>query len=518
MPKRHLIPTLERLCLQNIASNMNGWTRHYEDNYMGKGVYRYILGPFDILGSHMVEELTDLLLQQRKLTKAALHLLLNGGKFRYLNLSMCHKLVTDDEIYLISKCKKLKSLNLSGCKRISQPALCLLAQCLQNINSLDLSSTAVDRQVMQQLLSNSQDLVELRLQKCGVSDEDLRGICWVASQRQYGMKILMLDVSHTYVTRKGVSEVLKKMPQLQVVRYPGIFDCLFESYLPDNFQDTSIDQEELELIIAKVMSSNQMGQYQMRSLVSEDFAHIPNAMLFLLPLLCPHITHVDLRLTTGFDDMGLRQLSSLMKLRELELCCQHNGSSNITFDGGVIPLLSKRGDRIEKLGLHDVDDTDLLLVCNMCPNLRGLNIFMMHEDAHFSSSSPSHHHARLCPGLQDLNIWSKHGDLTLTPSSITHILSCSTELRELNLIRTDTLTDYVLLEVMQRNPFRKLENLSLHECNAVSGEVLTQFLFNEANNLHKVKLMHCRDTTRRDFAMWKNMAEEQHYDLTIEWK
>ncbi len=52
MPKRFTIPPLETLCVQNIAANINGWTKNYEENYMGKGVYRYILGPFDVLGEY----------------------------------------------------------------------------------------------------------------------------------------------------------------------------------------------------------------------------------------------------------------------------------------------------------------------------------------------------------------------------------------------------------------------------------------------------------------------------------
>ena len=54
----------------------------------------------------MVEELTNILIEEKKITKAALHLLLNGGQFRHLNLSMCAKMVTDDVIQIISaKCK-----------------------------------------------------------------------------------------------------------------------------------------------------------------------------------------------------------------------------------------------------------------------------------------------------------------------------------------------------------------------------------------------------------------------------
>ena len=375
-------------------------------------------------------------------------------------------------------------------------------------------------QVIQQLLSNNQQLMELKVRKSGISDADLADLCWMASERPSSMKLRQLDVSQTYVTKHGVSEVIKKMPQLQAVHYPGIFDCLFESYLPHNYHDEDlVEQEDIEMCVARVMSMEALGQYQMRSLISEDFTYTPNAMLVLLPLLCPRVTHVDLKLCTGFDDKGLKQLSGLVELRQLELCCQQDGSSNITFDGGVVPLLSERGSKIEKLALHDIDKTDLLTVCSLCPSLRGLNIFMMHDQANFYSSAISQHPAHICQCLQDLSIWSKHADLSLSPSNLTQILSCSSQLRKLNLIRTDTLTDYVLLEVMQRNPLAKLEDLTLHECNGVSGEVMTQFLFNDANDsLQTVKLMNCRETTRRDFTVWKRMARMEHFDLTIDWK
>ena len=373
--------------------------------------------------------------------------------------------------------------------------------------------------MLQHLLVNSPALMELSLQKCAVDDQGLHSLCLSGSQTNNPTKLLKLDVSQTYVTSQGISYMLQKMPQLQFVCYPGIFDCLFESYLPVDFRD-GVGRDELELSIAKVLSdvNDPTGIYQMRSLVCEDFAYIPNAMLHLLPLLCPHVTHVDLRFTTGFDDSGLRQLSNLAELKHVELCSQQDGNGNITFDGGILPLLSDRGRTIQKLSLQDVDNTDLLAICTMCPNLQGLYIFMMHEQVNFTSTISHPSQNFICQHLQDLNIWSRHGDLTLTPSTLTRVLSCSTRLQELTLIRTDTLTDYVLLEIMQRNHFEQLRKLSFHECNMVSGELMTQLLLNGVNSLEKVKLMNCREISRRDFQMWEDIAKRENFNVEIDWK
>ena len=54
----------------------------------------------------MTEELTHLLIEKKRITRAALHLLLNAGNFHHLDLSKCPKLVTDQVVNLIAaKCK-----------------------------------------------------------------------------------------------------------------------------------------------------------------------------------------------------------------------------------------------------------------------------------------------------------------------------------------------------------------------------------------------------------------------------
>lgn len=51
MPKRRSIRSLERLCLENVAGNMQQlWAKDYADNYLDEYHFRYIMGPFSELG------------------------------------------------------------------------------------------------------------------------------------------------------------------------------------------------------------------------------------------------------------------------------------------------------------------------------------------------------------------------------------------------------------------------------------------------------------------------------------
>lgn len=51
MPKRRTVLPLERLCLENVAGNMQSiWSRDYMENYLDEYHFRYIMGPFNELG------------------------------------------------------------------------------------------------------------------------------------------------------------------------------------------------------------------------------------------------------------------------------------------------------------------------------------------------------------------------------------------------------------------------------------------------------------------------------------
>ncbi|KAH0615675.1 hypothetical protein JD844_025974 [Phrynosoma platyrhinos] len=51
MPMRKIHRSLQRLCLENIAGNMQClWAKDYTDNYLNEYQFRYIQGPFSELG------------------------------------------------------------------------------------------------------------------------------------------------------------------------------------------------------------------------------------------------------------------------------------------------------------------------------------------------------------------------------------------------------------------------------------------------------------------------------------
>ncbi|XP_048833716.1 uncharacterized protein si:ch211-214j8.12 isoform X2 [Brienomyrus brachyistius] len=107
--------SLIRLCLWSLVENMKDvWTKDYTEKYMDQYSFRYIIGPFDMLPRHLVEELLFLLSSHRLMTRPALHLLLLP-QVNSLSLSACSSLVTPNICQLIGiRCQALLSLDLSG--------------------------------------------------------------------------------------------------------------------------------------------------------------------------------------------------------------------------------------------------------------------------------------------------------------------------------------------------------------------------------------------------------------------
>lgn len=131
MPQRRAVPTLTTLCLQNLAQHMQSlWTKDYSDNYLDEYEFRFLVGPFNDLGevwgwfrasgypcggswgcqdsltshfppaSGLVQELLQLLGASRRLSRAALHLLLLPH-LRQLSLRPCPALANNALGHLI---------------------------------------------------------------------------------------------------------------------------------------------------------------------------------------------------------------------------------------------------------------------------------------------------------------------------------------------------------------------------------------------------------------------------------
>nr|XP_025973867.1 uncharacterized protein LOC112993993 [Dromaius novaehollandiae] len=167
MPRRKAVPALRGLCLRSLAGHMQSvWVRDYSDRYLDEYQFRYVMGPFNDLAGGLVQELIGLLGESRRLTRAALHLLL-VPHLQELSLRPCPGLVSNAIGQLVAvRCKSLSSLDLHGCSRVSADVLVDVLEGLPLLCKLGLAETQANVQVLSAVGSCCRRLRELDVSHC----------------------------------------------------------------------------------------------------------------------------------------------------------------------------------------------------------------------------------------------------------------------------------------------------------------------------------------------------------------
>lgn len=159
--------SLTHLCLLSLAENINKiWTKDYTDKYLDKYLFRHIMGPFNVLCAELVEDLIRLLCIQKKLSRAALDLLL-VPQLRALSLASCPGLATTAVCTQIAtRCQLLSSLDLSGAQQLSSKVLLQTLPSLLKLRSLSLARTTTDKSVIRAVVQNCTLLCHLDISQC----------------------------------------------------------------------------------------------------------------------------------------------------------------------------------------------------------------------------------------------------------------------------------------------------------------------------------------------------------------
>lgn len=167
--------SLTRLCLLSLAENINSiWAKDYTDKYLDQYLFRHIMGPFNMLCAELVEELIKLLCIRKKLSRAALDLLL-VPQLRVLSLASCPGLATTAVCSQIAtRCQLLSNLDFSGAQQLSSKVLLQTLPNLLKLRSLSLAGTTTDKSVIQAVVRNCTLLCHLDISQCHlVSPTDL---------------------------------------------------------------------------------------------------------------------------------------------------------------------------------------------------------------------------------------------------------------------------------------------------------------------------------------------------------
>nr|XP_008121892.1 PREDICTED: uncharacterized protein LOC100552956 isoform X2 [Anolis carolinensis] len=114
MPKKKTVASLQSLCLEYVADNMEDiWAKVYSaDDNLDSNHLNDTVGPFSILVGPQVQELFRLMRRRGRLTSAVLHLLL-VPQLTELDMSSCPQQVRGSLLHLITvKCKSFCSQDL----------------------------------------------------------------------------------------------------------------------------------------------------------------------------------------------------------------------------------------------------------------------------------------------------------------------------------------------------------------------------------------------------------------------
>lgn len=354
---------------------------------------------------------------------------------------------------------------------------------------------------------------------CAVTDTGIRGLCvsiddmGQANERLGQSKMIhKLKIGYTKVTRKGIQMALENLPYLKVLECCSSVQVLADMHMEAH-------RHQLPGI----------PSYNLIDLHCTDETPAPlysNGSLSLAASICRSVIKVRIVTLEGLTDSDLLGLAALERLGELSIGAGQD--CDITFDGGIGPLLQMIGSGLESLTLAELPCVNVRSVTEFCPNLRFLFLIMNHtystswpevERKSFGLKTTTKTDPSALNRLESLHLvcvshlWAS----SVIPSESLPSLFSSPLLAHVYVKDCHTLTDDILHKAGQLHGFNNLEHLELEECHNVTSDAI-EMLMKETNPLKGIKLWQCRSITRQNVDRWKKKAVKMKWQVVIEWR
>ncbi|XP_064304817.1 uncharacterized protein LOC135312989 [Phalacrocorax carbo] len=537
MPRRKDVPALGNLCLQSLAQHMQSvWVKDYSENYLDEYQFRFIMGPFNDLAGSLVQDLIRLLGESRRLTRAALHLLLLPH-LRELSLRPCPGLVSNAIGQLVVlRCKSLSSLDLHGCSRLSADVLVDLAEGLPQLSRLGLAETQANVQVLSAVGSCCRHLQELDVSRCKkVSPRALRHLAYDPLARSACCPALRVLLAHGLEPAgdggmvAALAFLLLALPRLEFLAHGAVPDalCLLHRQQLDGTGDAEgfPSLEELARWRGAAPGSPRL------TLPLRRVEEVEEPALAAVHAVCPQAEEASVWLGDG--PAGSWELLGWGRLARLTLGCT-GWQGRVLAE--ALPLVRSLGRRLQTLALHGFccqDELSLAALLASCPGLQAFSAELhappdTDPDGETPAEPPRWATDLLPHGLPQLQSFSlalasttdvfpaRHG-LTLR-ATLASLLCHAPHLQTLRLLSIPFPLDSVFETVLAAPgpPLLELQELSLAE-SWVSSRTVWLLLASEGC-LHHLDLSHCRDIHRRDYDSFLQAVRKQRLDLDITWE
>ena len=319
--------------------------------------------------------------------------------------------------------------------------------------------------------------------------------------------IQTLKIKGTEVTKIGIQVALENLPKLRDFEFYRSVQILAE-----------LRKADLERGHIKSYSITKFECMELKNDYGNPLPY-ENESLRLAANMCPFVNVVYITMQTGLTDIELHGLLELRKLREFGISDPHEFKTNeITFDGGILPLLKVFGDSLLRLELHGLDCLNMRAIAECCPHLEHLSL----------SNNDQYSMAWLEEERHPFCSKRRKKDLILKNLKVFY-LSCQSEfssemfplvLSSQNLVQIvindcDAFTDDVIEDAYRLHQFRNLDDFQLSDCNYVTKNGIDTML-NEKIPLTMLALMGCHMITQQQhFDEWENKAKEKNWNIAF---
>ncbi|KAM4900635.1 uncharacterized protein FYW23_003706 isoform 1-T1 [Sylvia borin] len=534
MPQRRAVPTLTTLCLQSLAQHMQSlWAKDYSENYLDEYEFRFVVGPFNDLAGELVQELLELLGTSRRLSRAALHLLLLPH-LRQLSLRPCPTLANNALGHLIvTRCQGLSVLDLGGCGRLSPSVLVDLAEGLPRLTRLGLAHTQANIQVLSAVGSCCHNLRELDVSGCKkVTPRGLRHLGYDPLARTPGCPALHVLLAHDLEhTEDGdmvaaVAFLLLALPCLEVLAHSGLMDAL--QLLHSQQLDETKDSEGFPSLEELMQGWGAALEGPPLILPLQQLEYVAEDALGTVQAMCPQAKEVSVWLEDSPSPSGLRELLGWKCLSRVTLGCSGLHGRPLA---EVLPLAQGLGARLHTLTLHGFswqDPLSLPTLLASCPALQSFSAVLEvppdpQSQEEPPASSPRWATDLLPRGLHQLQSFSlmlsgpvPAAHQPVLGSTLASVLCKALQLQTLRLLSVPFPLDSVLESALAGPGLRELRELSLAE-SCVSAVAVWQLLGSDGP-LRRLDLSRCPDIYRRDYDGFLQAVRKQRLDLDITWE
>jgi len=455
--------------------------------------YRDIPGPFVQLPTSLLEDLMDVIYEERGLPKETLHQLILPQLEGYTVQMRSSRHIQTQLIG--ERCKKLKSLDFAYSKSIQPMFYTKFFLKFPNLVRINLQGTIIDNEGFDSIGATCTQLRELNASHSTISDDGLLYLCIDdETKKRRCRNLLSVDICQTKISPKAVAFLLyyhKNLVYLGIENFSPVFDYF-----------RNVD------FLKHISASIYRPVFRLRKLSFVETVISDHGFTAAVDS-CPYVEELVVR-QTDLSNSLLGELMSVSTITSLHLGNSSFSQHTLHFEDGIVPLLYALGQRLLSLNLEKFNKVDVMQIGDLCPNLTYLRLSCIGSYVPVFDLSKA-----LFTKLEEIVLLNTRGAHIFT-KTLHQILEYATNLKHAKFQFVDTLNDEVWSNILCSNPLIHMQSLVFDQCHSISVYTL-EGIISRVNKLSDLCCWSCRFIMENDREAIMEEIRINNYNLHFSW-